>query len=264
MSDLDLLGNRSGDLAPTGHDPFLAEGAKLNTTGQFLTLTRVGKFVSGQNRDEIPLGTRLVANMPGLRKGWRRWEAGHNVEDLTELVSEGRPVPARSTLGYMDQSQWEKDDQGQPRDPWQLSYVLEMSDGETLYIYAASSKGGFGAIGRLCTMYGKERRMRPGMVPIIELQAECYMHPIYKETFVPNFPIVGWTDEANPSVDGGDDDVPTGRAALPAPGQRAANPTSAAHGTGGAASARPAAQGTANSSTTTTSPSSGASRTPRF
>ena len=70
------------------------------------------------------------------------------------------------------------------------------------------------------------------MLPIITLGRDSYVHPEYGKTYVPVFEIVGWTDADNPSVDGeGDDDVPfepavaePSKAALPGPGQRAANP----------------------------------------
>jgi hypothetical protein len=52
--------------------------------------------------------------------------------------------------------------------------------------------------------------MQPGMLPIIELQRDSYNHSIFGKTYVPDFKIVGWTDENAPSVDepGADEDIP--------------------------------------------------------
>jgi hypothetical protein len=209
MDDTDLL-NRTGDVAEpratavakTGVDPFASYGAKVGKTGQYLSFNRAGEFVFGQSQEELKAGARLVANMPGLRIGWRRWFANQVTDDLTEPLVESPQIAPRNTLGDMDQALWEKDNEGKPRDPWQLTNILDLSDGEQTYIYSTGSKGGINAIGRLCAAYGKERRMRPGMLPIITLGRDSYNHPIFKKMYVPEFKIVGWTDEENPSLDG--------------------------------------------------------------
>ena len=211
MNDLDLYKKEQGrQIARTDIDPFLAEGQRMGAVGQYLTFNRFGEWVSGQDQTIVPVGTLLVANMPQLRKGWRRWSASQITDDLTELVAEGRGVPPRNSLGDIDQSLWERDGDGKPRDPWQLSYILELSNGTTNYIYDTGSKGGMNAVGRLCTAYGKERRARPGMLPIIELGTDSYQHPVYKKTFVPLLRIEGWTDENNPSLDDteSEDEIP--------------------------------------------------------
>lgn len=187
-------------------DPYASYGAKVGATGQYLSFDS-GEFQYGQNKAELKLGSRLVANMPGLRVGWRRWYGGQVTDDLTELLAECRPMQRRNDLGDEDVALWEKpkatpnNPTPAPRDPWQITNILELmgEDGET-YIFSTGSKGGIGAIGRLCTAYGKERRMRPGMLPIIELGRDSYMHKEYGKTYFPVFTIVGWTDEDAPSV----------------------------------------------------------------
>lgn len=192
MSDntLEAL-TKTGSLSQFGNDPFSAYGAKVSIGHQFLTFKN-GEYLYGQNANVLPLKTRLAANMPGLRVGWRRWW-GSQVEDRTVRLIDGQPPEPRSELGDLDESLWERNDTGQPRDPWQMSNILELVDAEgQSYLYTTSSKGGIGAIGRLCEQYGKLYRQRPGKTPIVELSNNFYIHPQYGKTYVPEFPIVDW------------------------------------------------------------------------
>lgn len=246
--------NGAGLPANTGSDPFTSYAAKVTQqTGQFLTFKN-GEYLYGQDAAELPLGTKLAANVAGLMIGWRRWFGGKVTDDLLDLLTEQKPLPTRSALGDNDPAMWEKDDRsGAPRDPWMFTNSLTLVDneGET-YIYSTGSKGGLNAIGQLCKAYGQEYRQRSGMVPIVELANDFYIHATYGKTYVPVFNLVGWTDEGAIEMGATDE---SGPAELPAPapkGQRAANPMPRA----AAAAPPPPAQRTS----TTTSPS----RAPRF
>lgn len=193
MSDVMVRG--STDLAIPGSDPFSSYGAKVGVQGTFLTFKN-GEYLAGQDGTEIPIGTRVAVNMQGLRTGWRRWFKDELTDDLTELLTDQVPLKQRNELGDLDESLWEKDDKGNLRDPWQFTNVIEFvnSDGET-FIYSTGSKGGVGAIGKLCKAYGKEYRQRPGQVPIVTLDRDFYMHKKHGKTYFPVFTIVDWADE---------------------------------------------------------------------
>lgn len=208
MSEV-MTNNGNGAVTVTGGDPYSSYGAKVGLQGNFLTFKN-GEFTHGTDARVLPMGTRLAVNMPGLRIGWRRWFGGQLTDDLTELLSEQPQIQRREQLGSDDPALWEKDGDGKPRDPWSLSNVIEFVDGEgERYIYASAAKGAINAIGQLCKEYGKLYRQRPGQVPIIELAADSYMHPVYKKTFVPVFiPIVGWTSENMLDLDGDPDEPP--------------------------------------------------------
>lgn len=212
------------DIAVAGGDPFSSYGAKVGLQGTFLTFKN-GEYLAGQDGKEIPIGTRLAANMNGLRVGWRRWFGDQLTDDLTELLIDQKPIAPRNTLGDDDAALWEKDNTGKPRDPWQLTNVIELmsADGET-YIYATGSKGGIGAIGRLCKEYGKLYRQKPGMVPIVTLERDFYMHKEFGKTYFPVFPIVDWADEnaLNFDAETGEEPAP---APQPAPAPAAAKRT---------------------------------------
>lgn len=227
------------DLMSTRNDPYAAHGARASQEGQFLSFSK-GEYVYGQNKDELPIGTRLVANMPGLRIGWRFWSGGKVVNDRTELVSDGRPEERRADLGDLDTATWERDNEGVPRDPWVLTNILELADPEKglAFLYSTTSSGGRRAVGRLCTEYAREYRMRDGMLPIIELGRDSYMHKNreYGKIYNPVLKIIGWTDESDPKVSDAGGQVA---------GQRAADPTFARLGV-----AAPNQKDTATASTT--------------
>jgi hypothetical protein len=57
-------------------------------------------------------------------------------------------------------------------------------------VYATASKGGIGAIGLLCKVYGRSRRN--GLLPIVALKTTSCKHPVYGKVLKPDLPIVGW------------------------------------------------------------------------
>lgn len=177
------LGNPSDD----SDNPFAEVGrqAARRIVGDLLKFSK-GDYLYGQDNDEIALGTRMVANMDQLLRGWIKWADNKPTEQIMGLVVEGFRVPKRDTLGDLDESQWEVDDNGQARDPWQETYYLLLrqldKDGkplgeEGLFTFTTSSTGGKDAIIDLCAKYGKWMRMRAGDYPIITLDMEKYNHP---------------------------------------------------------------------------------------
>jgi hypothetical protein len=167
--------------AMPGKNPFenYADRADDQKFGPLLKFTK-GDWLVGRDGDECP-ETELVALMPGLMIGWIRWEDGFPVDHKMGLMMEGFVPPARDTLGYLDQAQWEKDEQsGKPRDPWRESAYLPMvsTNGEKVYTFATSSDGGRRrAIVPLCSEYGKHIRFAPDEVPLVKLDQDSYQHP---------------------------------------------------------------------------------------
>jgi hypothetical protein len=102
----------------------------------------------------------------------------------------------------------------------------------------------------LLKVYGQEYRQRPGMVPIVELGGDSYMHSntLYGLIHTPVLTVVGWTNADAIETEG---EQPVEQIAPPQPApqgrQRAANPT----------------QGAAAPPTTSTTRSP-SSRAPRF
>ena len=116
-------------------------------------------------------------------------------------ISAGFQPARRDTLGHDDEKKWEVDDQGKSRDPWQFANLALMRGNDKsgeLYTFTTSSKGGIGAIGRLCAEYGKVMREMPDAWPVITLGVDSYMHPnkAYGRIKVPQFKVVGWADKS--------------------------------------------------------------------
>ena len=95
-----------------------------NITGRLLRFNKFGEYRAGQDEQEIPRGTALVAYMTSLSVGYVRWEDARPAEIIMGPVGEGFAPPRREELGHTDQARWETFDDGRPRDPWQLSNSL--------------------------------------------------------------------------------------------------------------------------------------------
>lgn len=157
-----------------------------------------GEYLSGKDGDEVAEGTELVANLDELMFGWVKWEDGKPADMQMGRVVDGYKPPSRKDLGDTDEDEWEIDESsGKPRDPWQLTNYLIMKEpgGEGLFTFATSSKGGLGAIGKLCGVYGKRIRSNPDEFPIVALNVDSYRHSnkAYGKIFVPELKVVGWT-----------------------------------------------------------------------
>ncbi|MBY0395318.1 MAG: hypothetical protein K2X91_02465 [Thermoleophilia bacterium] len=208
-----------------------AEASQTNRiVGDLLKFSK-GEYLAGQDGREIEEGKRLVANMDELMVGWVKWEDGKPADMRMGRIVEGFQPVGRASLGDTDKEEWEQDDNGQPRDPWQATnyLILKDPDGEQLYTFATSSKGGLGAIGKLCGAYGKAMRQRPDQFPVIALGIDSYRHPnkAYGKIYTPKFEIVGWTGksafaealaaEAAEAAERAEDDIPFDGAVAPEP-----------------------------------------------
>jgi hypothetical protein len=172
---------------------------------------RIMKFVKGHYNvgdDEVPAGGEYVAHVNKLLRGYVKFGGGKLIEQRLGKVAEGFQVPKREELGDTDQTTWERDANGKPRDPWALQYYLPLESSETgeVSVFVTSSRGGFGAISNLCTVFA--RNVKNGL-PVIKLGTSSYRHRTYGRIAIPDFPVVGWDKGgADTGVDTGvvDDD----------------------------------------------------------
>lgn len=210
--------NTGGAVAMAGgYDPFAAYGQEAAAgSGNFLKFSK-GEWLIGQDGKEVELGRRYVANMAELSIGWIRWDGGKPAERRMGMLVAGFKPEARDALGYTDQTAWERDKDDKLIDPWTFTNELPLADVETgeQVTFAASSKGGIGGVGNLCKAYGKDYRTKGDLVPVVELQRDSYIHPVYKKLYVPVLPIVDWIDNAGvpaPANDAGEE-APAAKAA---------------------------------------------------
>ena len=197
MNDITKRSNTSVS-QPTTANPFSAYGEAAthrNIVGELLKFSK-GDWMSGQDNDDVAVGTQFIANMDEMLVGWIRWEDNKPTDHIMGKVSEGYQILRRNELGDTDQNEWEVDDSGKPRDPWQLSNYLLMkgaSDG-VLYTFTTGSKGGRDALGDLCKEYGKVLVAHAKEYPVVAIGVRSYEHPnkSYGRIKTPEFKIVGW------------------------------------------------------------------------
>ena len=103
--------------------------------------------------------------MRQLISAWVWWWKAFRQHDVLEL-------------GDLNKDSWERDSEGEPRDPWQFTNHLPMDrvDDSKAFTFVTSSKGGLGCIGELCKEYGKHVRQHPDEEPVIEIDVGSYLH----------------------------------------------------------------------------------------
>jgi hypothetical protein len=183
-------------------NPYTAYAKSVKQTaivGHLLKFTKFGEWVAGENAVKIPLGTQMIAHMGDVMVGFQRWEDNHPTEQAMMFLRDVRkdnPLPKRGDLGFTDRSQWEVDDSGKERDPWQETamMILKGVEDDEIYTFSTASKGGRQAVGDLCDNYGAQMRMRPDQFPVVKLLMRAYDHPNkqYGEIRAPVFEIVDW------------------------------------------------------------------------
>jgi hypothetical protein len=195
----------SNEVAKPGQpNPWEAYGnaaAARMIVGDLLKFSK-GDYTAGAYDDEVPLGTKLVAVMDSLQVGWVRWQGNRPTQHIMGPVAGGFQPPSRRDLGDEDEDEWEADDKGERRDPWQFSNYLLLvkpDDHDAVFTFTTSSRGGLGALGELCKTFGKHMRQVPDAYPIVALGAGSYQHSnrSYGRIKYPVFEVVGWTDKGD-------------------------------------------------------------------
>jgi hypothetical protein len=187
----------TNDIATLQPNPFEAFGdAATRSTHPLLKFSK-GDYVFGQNAEMMPIGTEVVASMDGFMTGMIRWSNGTPNERLMGTVASGYVPPRRADLGDTDKSLWDTDERGDPKDPWQLANELPMvmrTDTGKVFTFTTSSRGGLGALGELCKVYGRHMRANPNEYPIVRLDVGSYMHPnkAFGRIKYPKFEVIGW------------------------------------------------------------------------
>jgi hypothetical protein len=74
--------------------------------------------------------------------------------------------------------------------------MIMRDDPEQVFTFVTGSKGGEGAIGELCKIYGKHIRIKPKEIPIIRLDVGSYQHSnkAFGRIKYPIFEVIGWVD----------------------------------------------------------------------
>jgi hypothetical protein len=190
---------QAGDRNPFTRYGVVAGGGG-HIEGTLLKFTQ-GDYVAGKEGDEIPEGTLMIVGMDTIKVGWQKWQDGRVVDECIGLLIDGFVQPKREELGDNDKSLWETDDDGALKDLWSqvnFAQMIDAKDHNKQFTFTTSSKGGIGAIGKLCREYGRELdRGRDGQYPVVRLDVGSYAHKdrsLGRIKF-PTFTIVDWVDK---------------------------------------------------------------------
>jgi hypothetical protein len=170
---------------------FAEEDAASAIAGDMILFNK-GLFTRGEGKRPVPADTLFIANLDEGYRGWVRWSGGKPVEHRIGRIVEGFQLPLRDELGHEDQTKWETDQSGEPRDPWQptLRLVMRDTDGD-LVTFVGSSWGARRGLQQLYGRFDRERR-EPGLWPVVKLETEHHQNKRWGVIPEPRFPIVGW------------------------------------------------------------------------
>jgi hypothetical protein len=170
-------------------NPFAKIGERAHNKGP-LMFYRQGDWYEG--KEAIPLGTRLLAIVDRASHGWVRWKNSEIVEERLHLICDDVEAEKREDLGYLDKSEWETDDNGEPQDPWSYRHYLPMrtADHEPI-TWCFWSDGAMGCWEKLCARYAPF--YGSGKYPVVELGTDTYFNKRFrKDTDFPVLKIVRW------------------------------------------------------------------------
>jgi len=141
-------------------------------------------------------GEQMVARVDELRHGYDCWKGGRIVDSRLGRFADGFIPPARRQLGDDDQSLWQTDNRGDPRDPWVFCFYLPLVSGRSKYLFPTSSWGGKKAMRNICDAYS--RRADPDSVPIVELGVFQRRSKEYGLIPEPLLDVTGWASREPP------------------------------------------------------------------
>jgi hypothetical protein len=197
-------------LVADGSNPWIDVSSELDkfVGAPFVRFSKQGEFEISET-ETIPAGTRCTAHVDEVMFGWRKWLDNKLVETRMGRVAD-RYVPAqRRDLGDTDESDWEIQDSGDRRDPWQFCASLPLTRQDTgeSYLFSVSSKGGIRCINGLTRTYGSRVRAKGDAagLPIVELRPDSYKHKQYGKIFFPVLHVVNWTGVAGEPLSLADD-----------------------------------------------------------
>jgi hypothetical protein len=207
--------NGSTAVAVAGANPW-AEAARGVESGSYLKFNgNDGRWSFGQDDEDLPVGSRAIADMETLAFGWTCWVESNVEEEIFVTVASGQKPPAEHEL--TDHGPYDDDDGW--RESASLSLILESYGDDdqdeavgTQLLWKSSTGGQVRQIRKMTGAYGRVFSQHPGEFPVIELGAESYAPKNKKHgklKWSPVLKIVGWMTAAE--VEGlaggfGDDD----------------------------------------------------------
>jgi hypothetical protein len=163
-----------------------------------------GTWTRGRAKEEVQPGTRVVALLDELLKGYVKYVDGVPQSRMVPIWPAPDLRALRASLGDTDPALWpDRDARGDAQDPWRTARrlpVIVLDETCEGLIFSTSSFGGVKAISLLSRELQKRRRdpEHAGDVPIVELNSDSYNHPVksFGRILEPRLDVVGWTVHA--------------------------------------------------------------------
>ncbi len=211
--------------APAGnvaaHNPFLDASDGVKGAMNYVKFTGAsGQFTSGQDEDVIEHGTRMPARIEDAFITWSFWWDGEVLEQFdVKIVDDPKAFDNEpdylpdgfDEMALEDIRQARKDDPANFRDGWSVTGNVEMFtvEGEAqTYLFRFNAGVALSAFLVLMKAFGRLYQLKPGMVPVVELNAEKF--EVKKKgvgkRWAPRLKIVSWVNPAELMGDDGGDD----------------------------------------------------------
>jgi hypothetical protein len=175
------------------YEAFASEGGP-GIQGRLLTCTK-GEWGVGADKEPIKDGTKCLAIVDTMGRGWFRWWNGVVTDTVFGLVKDNFLVPHRFSLGDNEEDQWEKDPAGNPRDPWTRTYrmvLVEMTAPHGDLTFTSSAWGAQLALQDLARAYSADKHRYPDAYPVVELSTKTRQSKSYGKLKGPWFTVTGW------------------------------------------------------------------------
>ena len=177
-------------------DPYaaFANEAGPMIVGQLLTCKK-GVWGIGRDEDPVPEGARYLLLVPTMMRGMVKWMGGTVADAKMGFVKDNFLVPHRYSLGDLDEATWEKGPDGEPRDPWSKSYLVQLVELSPPHGDLTFSSGSYGArlaCQEICRVYSEEGPAQPDVFPVLELTTKSRVTKSFGKIPGPWFTVHGW------------------------------------------------------------------------
>jgi hypothetical protein len=170
---------------------YLDEVAPASIVGRMIKFSKDGAFITHDDGKEVDEDAEFVVLADQTLVGWIKFNGeGEPPDRNMGLLYENFCMPARETLGDLDETKWEEGLDNQPADPWQhhMYVVLQHTDTAEMYTYVTSSKTGRRAVGNLLRHFDRMQRSHPHEFPVVRLRTGGFQHKDARVGFV-NTPV---------------------------------------------------------------------------
>ncbi len=161
-----------------------------------------GAWIYGSESTELSCGTRCLAFVPGMRRGFIKFNGpGQEPEKCMAFAASNSKV-TRESLGDLDETNWPTVN-GKAQDPWQQYREIDLYDIESgqQFTWTAANAGSVMAVRRLVDQYRNGKHAHLDLLPVVELGRGSYVHKtLGHKVNVPTVKVVNWRSNTPPET----------------------------------------------------------------